>query len=283
MKDMFFSIIIPLYNKEDSILDTVNSVLQQTYMNFELLIVNDGSTDNSVDILEDNISDKRMHIINQLNFGVSAARNLGVKKATYDYILFLDADDILLKNALNLFLNLINKYPQAQIFTSNMYINQKNSNQNQVYCKCKVQRLIKDNYKEYWLKQYCIRTGNSVFRKEVLINGGLFDVKISYFEDLSLNMRLLENSLIAYTPSFTFVYNNEYSTLSKGSKSITETFAYWLDLKNKSFWHKMILAMNLHTTLRNLSVDTYDYEVLKMKYRLNIYYILLSRILIKLQ
>ncbi|GHS99473.1 glycosyl transferase [Bacteroidia bacterium] len=285
VENLLISVIIPLYNKEESILKTVNSVLNQTYPKFELLIINDGSTDNSVAQLN-SISDNRVLIINQPNMGVSAARNTGIQKASSDYILFLDADDMLLDNALTVLSSLVLKYPNAQIYTSDFYIESEITHHLNIYCKCLDERIIKSNYKEYWLKKYCIRTGNTIFRKDILYQCGLFDVGMNYFEDLAFNMRLLNNSVVVYNPSPTFVYSKEFSTLSNGPKDLTKTFAYYLDLNHKSFWHKMILAMCLHSTMRTISSDRYnnrDYKVLKKKYIANLGSILLSRILIKLQ
>lgn len=65
------TVVIPLYNKAHTIKDTLNTVLNQTYSEYEIIIVNDGSTDNGVQIIKDNFNDKRIRIINQKNFGVS--------------------------------------------------------------------------------------------------------------------------------------------------------------------------------------------------------------------
>ncbi|MFA5329758.1 MAG: glycosyltransferase family A protein [Prolixibacteraceae bacterium] len=88
-----FSIVIPLYNKAHTILNTLNSVFAQTFQEFEIVIVNDGSTDNCINIIERSTSDPRIRIINQENKGVSAARNRGMAEAKYEYIAFLDGDD----------------------------------------------------------------------------------------------------------------------------------------------------------------------------------------------
>lgn len=88
-----FSVIIPLYNKELSISNTIQSVLDQTFQNFEIVIVNDGSTDNSVKEVE-KFDDKRIRLIHQKNQGVSAARNRGIEEAKYEWIAFLDGDDL---------------------------------------------------------------------------------------------------------------------------------------------------------------------------------------------
>lgn len=87
-----FSIIMPAYNVEDYIERAVNSVLNQSEKDFELIIVNDGSTDKTKEIC-DNFKDKKIKVIHKKNGGLSDARNEGVKKATGEYIIFIDSDD----------------------------------------------------------------------------------------------------------------------------------------------------------------------------------------------
>ncbi|QNG60201.1 glycosyltransferase family 2 protein [Bacillus sp. PAMC26568] len=99
------SIIVPIYNKEKYISKTISSVLNQTYNNFELLLINDGSTDKSEDIILKFVKeDSRIKYIKQENQGVSAARNKGIDAAKGDYISFLDADDLYHKRFVELML-----------------------------------------------------------------------------------------------------------------------------------------------------------------------------------
>lgn len=89
----YFSIVIPCYNKEDFIAETIHSVLEQDFNDYELIIVDDGSTDSSVNIIN-SFDDSRIKLLKKINGGVSSARNYGIKNATGKYIAFLDADDI---------------------------------------------------------------------------------------------------------------------------------------------------------------------------------------------
>ena len=91
-----FSIIIPVYNVEKYLRKCLNSVFSQNYKNYEVIVVNDGTKDNSMDI----VKDYPVKVINQKNQGLSVARNNGVKKATGEYILFLDSDDYIEKGLL---------------------------------------------------------------------------------------------------------------------------------------------------------------------------------------
>ena len=115
------SIIIPLYNKEKYIKKCIESVLLQSITDFEIVIVDDGSTDNSIAIIK-SFKNERIHIIRQRNQGPSKARNTGLKNASGEWILFLDADDILIPGSLETFLKLIHKYPNDKCFACNFYI-----------------------------------------------------------------------------------------------------------------------------------------------------------------
>lgn len=99
MKNIKFSVIIPLYNCEKFIIPCINSLLEQDYPDFEIVVVNDGSTDQSKEKVL-SLSDERIHLISQKNQGLFHARIAGLKAASYEYCLFLDADDLLQKNTL---------------------------------------------------------------------------------------------------------------------------------------------------------------------------------------
>ena len=94
MSNILFSIVIPTYNREKIIVKTIQSVLSQTYTNFELIIVDDGSTDNTEKFVR-NVKDKRIKFFKKENEERGAARNYGTNKAKGDYITFLDSDDLL--------------------------------------------------------------------------------------------------------------------------------------------------------------------------------------------
>src|SRR4028118_491035 len=93
------SVIIPVYQVEKYIAAAVQSVLEQTYKDFELLIIDDGSTDRSLEICQQ-FSDPRIKIIRQQNQGVCAARNTGIRHAQTEYLAFLDGDDLWLPTKL---------------------------------------------------------------------------------------------------------------------------------------------------------------------------------------
>lgn len=115
-----FSVIIPLYNKADTIERAICSVLAQTEQNFELIVVDDGSKDDGPERVRA-FCDPRILLIQQPNGGVSAARNTGINAAKYEYITFLDADDEYLPDFLKTIEDLIQDFPQAGIWGTNYW------------------------------------------------------------------------------------------------------------------------------------------------------------------
>ena len=107
-----FSIVVPLWNKRDTVLKTVASVLAQTYGDFELIVVDDGSTDDSVDMLA-GVDDPRLRILRQSNGGPGLARNAGIAAAKADWIAFLDADDLWLPDHLAELDRIRARFPKA--------------------------------------------------------------------------------------------------------------------------------------------------------------------------
>ena len=116
-----FSVIIPLYNKAPYIAKAIESVLGQTYRDFEVIVIDDGSTDQSLEVAK-TFENKSITIISQPNSGVSTARNNGVKIAKHPYICFLDADDWWHPTFLEEMKRLITDFPDAGIYGSGYYI-----------------------------------------------------------------------------------------------------------------------------------------------------------------
>lgn len=103
------SVIIPAYNAEPYIKKSISSVLNQTHRNFEIIIIDDGSTDATAEVIQSYLTDKRIKLIRVTNGGVSYARNIGIDNAQGKYIMFLDADDELVENALEITYKYIEK------------------------------------------------------------------------------------------------------------------------------------------------------------------------------
>lgn len=201
MKKTFFSIIIPLYNKENFIVKTVNSVLNQTFQDFEIIIVEDCSTDTSKSIAYSIVSDKIKLIEHEKNKGLSASRNTGIKNASSDFIVFLDADDIFKVNCLEKIYSLIDKFPSAGLYATNY---------DEVYAYTKKVKptfsiknnesdCIIDDYFEANLGQPIYSYSGVCIRKEVFENVGYFDTNITYGEDVDFNIRANLHYKLAYS------------------------------------------------------------------------------------
>jgi glycosyltransferase involved in cell wall biosynthesis len=119
------SVVIPLYNKGPHIARALNSVLAQTFQDFEVIVVDDGSTDDGAEVVR-GFDDPRIRLIQQENRGVSAARNRGIEAARAELVAFLDADDEWLAGHLEVLLRLRDKYPEAGAYGTAYLIKRKN-------------------------------------------------------------------------------------------------------------------------------------------------------------
>lgn len=114
-KDIFFSIIVPTYNRATFIEKTIRSILAQTYPHFEIIIADDGSKDNTEAVVK-NIGDPRIHYYLKDNGERGAARNFGIAKAKGDFITFIDSDDVLYPHHFEEAVKLLKAQPKAQVF-----------------------------------------------------------------------------------------------------------------------------------------------------------------------
>ena len=126
MDDVLISVIIPIYNVTDYIDSCVESVVNQTYKKIHILLIDDGSTDDSAKKCDNwSIRDDRVEVIHKENGGVSSARNIGIKKAKGDYVFFLDSDDYLPLNAIENLVKNLNR--DVSVVIGNYYkVNHKN-------------------------------------------------------------------------------------------------------------------------------------------------------------
>jgi glycosyltransferase involved in cell wall biosynthesis len=207
---MDISVVIPLYNKKDTIERALRSVFTQTYQPEEIIVVNDGSTDGSVKIVE-KIDHPKVRLIDQENRGVSAARNKGIETAKFEWIAFLDADDEWeIKYLWNIYL-LRSKYNSCEVLATNYYIRTVNG-------KLLLPRIkgILYNDNDFILDNYFYVASNSdpplwtsavVVKKSCLINVGGFIGEVTIGEDLLMWARLSSHYKIAYSIIPSAFYN----------------------------------------------------------------------------
>lgn len=129
MSNIEVSIIVPVYNTEQYLNACIKSVLKQSYNNFELILINDGSIDNSEKICHNFCEeDERIRLVSQSNKGVSVARNVGIELSKGKYVMFLDSDDELLDDALLILINLIKEYNADLASGRRVYVGNKSEN-----------------------------------------------------------------------------------------------------------------------------------------------------------
>ncbi|MGB5419654.1 glycosyltransferase family 2 protein [Algibacter sp.] len=203
----FFSVIIPLYNKEGYIESTLNSVLKQSFKDFEIIIIDDGSTDKSLEIIS-KFEDDRLTLFKQKNSGASVARNNGIEKAKGKYISLLDADDSWYTNHLLELKKQIDLFPDAGLFCNNY----------EIYFSENLVRPAKLNFeykndclivKDFFLASITLPvawTSAVGFSKEKFNLIGGFQEKFSGAEDLDLWIRFALNYNVAFNPVITMSY-----------------------------------------------------------------------------
>ncbi|MFV9552128.1 glycosyltransferase family 2 protein [Algibacter sp. PT7-4] len=203
----FFSIIIPLYNKEKYIKDTLNSILSQTFNDFEIIIIDDGSTDNSFKIASE-FKDERIQIIRQNNTGVSIARNNGIKVSKGKYIALLDADDTWYTNHLYELKKLILLFPNAGLFCNNyeVYYNTEFKKAAQFNFKFNNNCLIVKDYFKASIINSVAWTSAVAFSKENFYLVGGFKEQFTGAEDLDLWIRFALKFKTAFNPTITMSY-----------------------------------------------------------------------------
>ena len=179
------SIIIPTFNRLQYLKKAIDSVLKQTYQNFELIIIDDGSTDCTLDFLI-KFKDKRLSFYPKTNSGVSASRNLGIKKSKYNIIAFLDSDDIWLPKKLAKQIHFFEKNPNYKIAqTEEIWIR----NGKRVNAMNKHKKLEGFFYEES-LKLCLISPSSVIIKREILNDIGFFDETLPACEDYDSWLRI---------------------------------------------------------------------------------------------
>lgn len=203
----FFSVIIPLYNKENFIEETLQTVQNQTFQDFEIIIIDDGSTDNSFEIASKFIS-QNIVIIKQKNQGVSVARNFGIKKAQSHHIALLDADDLWHSNHLFELKKQIELFPNAGLYCNNYQISYakkmcRSSQFNFDFNKdCLI---VNDFFKASIINSVAWTSAVAISKDKFNIIGG-FNSKLKTAQDLDLWIRLALKYEVIFNPTITMTY-----------------------------------------------------------------------------
>lgn len=226
-KTIEFAIVIPLYNKGKYIKSTLESVFAQTYPNYEIIIVNDGSTDDSLNYLAE-FNDPRLHIYSKENGGVSSARNYGIEKATKEYIAFLDADDLWHKDYLNEICRLIKKYPSCGMFSTGWYYKRnellKENNSGLTG------DTIVENYFKHSLRYAVVWTSATVIKRDILLSVGSFPLGMVSGQDLYTWVKVASVCKLAYSDKKMAYYVIDATSLHFRSKALKTSKCHYSDL-----------------------------------------------------
>ncbi|MEJ8741351.1 glycosyltransferase family 2 protein [Phocaeicola sp. HCN-6420] len=281
---MLISIVIPLYNKEQSITSTLQTVLKQTFQDFEIIIVDDGSTDHSVEEVN-KVVDPRIRLIQQPNAGVSSARNRGIEEAKGEYIAFLDADDEWKPEYLETQYNLTQQYLDCSVFACNYEFRDIQGNvRSTIIRKLPFTREygVLSNYFEVASCSHPpLWTSAVMVKKDAIQSVGGFPVGIKSGEDLLTWARLACRYIIAFARTSHVIYNlgegynkknlpprrqDKGDPVGKELVNIYKKYPKTLGLKTYiSHWHKMRASVAVRYNERRETI----YEVfLSLRYNI---------------
>ena len=234
-----FSLVIPLYNKVATIRGTICSVLEQDYPCFEVVVVNDGSTDGSELIVRE-FTDSRVKMYSIPNSGVSAARNVGIRNSRGEWVVVLDADDLLTPGALVAFQKAIQEWPEAEMIVANPLVCE--GGKQTLFSKRSLRGKVRNPFKSWFLKELMPCAGSFALKKEILLSHPYReDLKRS--EDVDLLFRLFRKTRVYRISRPVVTYMREYSQESRKRPPFEQEFKGNLsfDGKEKGVWEKICL------------------------------------------
>lgn len=278
MNTPFFSIIIPVYNVEKYIYRCVESVLKQSFLDFEVIIVDDDSPDYSIKIVNENFSDNRIKIISKNNGGLSDARNFGLEHACGVYVWFIDSDDYITINALEKIYSTLKLNINIDIITFNMKVCFENKNRETYVLENAPENTdLMSSYN--YIQKYNIFPYNATlqcYKRSFLITKNYKFTKGIYFEDIYLNLDIYKEGAsiigikeVLYTyyrreDSITSMRINENHLISQ-MKVLKKVYNFYIqnDTPKKYFKERLIIEYNRIKALYNNNFLDIDYGIIK--------------------
>jgi glycosyltransferase involved in cell wall biosynthesis len=259
MTHYLVSIILPCYNSEKYLRETLHSVISQTYSNWECIIVDDGSVDSSKEIaLEFCERDTRFQYFSQINSGPSAARNRGIKLSKGDYIQFLDSDDVILPDRLHLMIEKYKGTKEGIILYSDFHLGEYSN----IYIRGKINKptnighdiSFNDMYK-YFSNDFIIIPSCLLFPRKTIFYLK-WDETLKNSEDWDYYLRILDqNYLLRFVDIPLVIYRNTPNSLSKDvEKTIKANYAILLRWVHPGLY---ISYINRNALLFNKSIINY--------------------------
>lgn len=262
---MRFSIIIPVYNCENKLHISVNSIINQSYTDWELILVNDGSTDKSLEICRRYASnDNRIIVIDQKNSGPGSARNNGIRSAKGDYVLFCDADDYLKSHALetaNVYIAnndwdiIIWGYADTKKANNMLIMNKHISSDKEFNSNLD----FKSSYEKLDDIAFTYPIWNKVYKKSLITRTrAVFPAKITVAEDFIFNIQIFkkaEKVLITHDLMYLYIqHSNSLTTSFNMAKLVGIEFVYTYAIKEFSDWHPVVCNRIRNAYIRDISV-----------------------------
>ena len=222
------SVIVPAYNVERTILETVESVQQQTFSDFELIVINDGSTDRTLKLLN-TVKDPRLKVFSYTNGGLPTARNRGISHATGEFLAFLDADDLWTPDKLELQLAALQQHPEAGVAYSWTYF----KFDKEEYSYADNSTFFEGNvYADLLIRNFLHNGSNPLIRKEAIESVGLFDPTLKSCEDWDYYLRLAAIWSFVLVPKPQIIYRQSSSSMTS---KIDVMEKYLLIVINRAF------------------------------------------------
>lgn len=205
MENFLISIIVPIYNSSKTLDMCINSLLSQSYPNLEILLINDGSIDNSDEICKKYVKiDRRCRYFYKENGGLSDARNYGLKKMSGDYVMFLDSDDCFSKYCVETMIKIID-FCNPDIISFNFTYNLDKLEQNKIFEFNKKSVISKNILYEYFMKEVAVT--NRCFKKTIVQD--IEFVKDQISEDVIYLFKCYERASKVYKSDYLFYYYNQ--------------------------------------------------------------------------
>ncbi|MFY8021245.1 MAG: glycosyltransferase family 2 protein [Bacteroidia bacterium] len=233
-----FSVIIPLYNKQGYIKKAMQSVLNQTFSAFELIVVDNNSTDHGFHLAQE-IKDERIRFISETNKGVSFARNKGIQSSKFEYICFLDADDYWHTNHLKQLFDLIQEYPNAGCWADLYEIIESNGNKRSVVIsqsKLQSSFILENYFKKIAFGDSPIHINSACVPKKVLTEFNGFHESIHYGEDTLLWSSLFLNYPIVISNHMGSVYQRSADNRSDIPEKLIQELPVIKELEKLLEW-----------------------------------------------
>lgn len=221
----YFSVVITVFNKEMFIQNTLNSVLNQTFTDFEIVIVNDGSTDTTETVILTN-NDPRIRYFKKENEGAAAARNFGIKTASNDYICLLDGDDFWFPTYLEEMFQIIIKRQEANIFCCAVEAEYENKILPNNYTNISNKEVQLVNYFDTSLKNTILTSSSVIIRKDVFKKVGYFDTTIKSGQDTDFWVRIGLHYSIVFLNKILVRYTFDKKSLSRSKKDFGKSLNF---------------------------------------------------------